>query len=108
MEPQEVIVSARRAAGMTQAELADAVGTTQPAIARLEARGSNPRIHTVERILDATGHDLELSLAPHGSRVDESQIRELLRLTPSERLAAFTVSYRKMRDLLERVRRPTQ
>ena len=98
-------MAARRAAGMTQAELAEAVGTTQPAVARLEARGSNPTIGTAERILNATGHNLELSLAPHGSRVDESQIRELLRLTPSERLAAFTASYRKMRDLLGQVHR---
>lgn len=50
----------RDAAGVTQAELARRIGSTQPAVARLEAGGVAPTIETLERIAEAL--DLELAV----------------------------------------------
>ena len=48
------IVEAREKAGLTQAQLADRIGTKQPAIARLEAGDDlNPRLQTIEKIVAA-------------------------------------------------------
>lgn len=49
---------ARRRAGMTQHDLARAVGMPQPSIARIEAGNVLPRTATLLAILDATGHEL--------------------------------------------------
>jgi DNA-binding XRE family transcriptional regulator len=59
-------VSSRRAAlGMSQRELAELVGTTQSAIARLEAGGRPPRIDTLLRIAAALDCELAVELRPH-------------------------------------------
>ena len=44
------MVAARQARGWTQAQLAEAVGTTQSAIARLEGGDQDPRLSTVGSI----------------------------------------------------------
>lgn len=106
MSPAALIADARRSAGLTQAQLAERIGVTQPVIARLEAPGSNPRMQTVERLLRATGRRLEWRVAPAGpAAVDESQIAERLRLSPAQRLAAFTASQRNLSALRGKARR---
>ncbi len=49
---------ARKRAGMTQMELAAAVGMPQPSIARIERGSVLPRTSTLIAILRATGHEL--------------------------------------------------
>ena len=78
--------SARRRANLTQAQLGERAGHSQAEVARLERAGSNPTAATLERLLRATGHRLELRRL---DAVDETQLRERLALTPAERLAAF-------------------
>ena len=58
--PEELVRAARLGAGLTQAHLAQRLGTTQSAVARLERRGSNPRIDTIARALEACGRRLDL------------------------------------------------
>jgi transcriptional regulator with XRE-family HTH domain len=96
----EAIRNARVRAGLTQRELAERVGTTQSAIARLEASGSNPTVATLERVLDATDHRLVLASARKGPGVDETLIREQLRLLPRERLRSFESTNRETRRLM--------
>ncbi|MEI6306208.1 MAG: helix-turn-helix transcriptional regulator [Deltaproteobacteria bacterium] len=57
-------LKARAAAGFTQAEVAERIGTTQSAIARLESgRGKHsPSIATLEKYAHALGCRLELRL----------------------------------------------
>ncbi len=57
-------LKARAAAGITQAELAERIGTTQSAIARLESgRGSHsPSLSTLQKYARALGCRLELKL----------------------------------------------
>lgn len=63
------LIRARRAANLTQAELAARMGTTQAAIARLEAGGRQPSTRTLRRFAEATGHRLRIQFVPNaGSR----------------------------------------
>lgn len=62
-------VAARRTElGLSQAQLAHLVGTTQSAIARLERGGRPPRIDTLLRISEALDCDLHVELRPRGGR----------------------------------------
>jgi transcriptional regulator with XRE-family HTH domain len=66
-------VAERRAArGLSQRDLAQLVGTTQSAIARLESGGRPPRIDTLLRIADALECDLHVELVPRESRSGET------------------------------------
>jgi transcriptional regulator with XRE-family HTH domain len=90
MSPSVLIREARREAKLTQTELAERAGTTQSTIARLERGGGNPTFETLERVLHAAGHRLELSAVHQGlTTVDESLIRQQLALSPAERLRAL-------------------
>jgi transcriptional regulator with XRE-family HTH domain len=58
------VAEQRRARGLSQQELADLCGTTQSAIARLEAGGRPPRIDTLLRIANALDCELDVRLRP--------------------------------------------
>lgn len=102
MSPSTLVREARRAAGLTQAQLAERMGTTQPVVARLERGGANPTVTTLERALHAAGHRLELTAADHGLRtVDESLIRQQLALSPADRIRALDAQAATARVLLD-------
>jgi len=87
MSTSTLIRDARKRAGLTQAELAERAGVTQSVIARLERGGGNPTFLTLERVLHAAGHRLELSAVHQGLRtVDETLIAQQLALSPAERI----------------------
>ena len=92
MDSATLIREARQAAGLTQAQLAERLGTKQPEIARLEAAGANPRLATLGRVVAATGHSLALGLEP-AAGIDETLIAASLRDSPSERLRQFESFY---------------
>jgi predicted transcriptional regulator len=58
------VAERRMAKGLSQRELAELVGTTQSAIARLERGGRPPRIDTLLRIADALDCELVVELEP--------------------------------------------
>jgi len=58
------VAERRQDKGFSQRELAELVGTTQSAIARLERGGRPPRIDTLLRIADALDCDLVVDLKP--------------------------------------------
>lgn len=58
----EALVRARMEAGLTQTEVAERIGTTQSAIARLEGGGISPSLATLRRYAEATGTRLQVSL----------------------------------------------
>lgn len=101
-----LIRTARRDAKLTQAQLAERLGTTQPVVARLERADANPTLATLERALDAAGYRLELRAVRRPRPViDETQIIERLRWTPAERLAAHTASSRNLNALVRKAHR---
>ncbi len=60
----EALVQARAAAKLTQAELAQRLGTTQSAVARLEGGRVSPSFATLSRYAAATGTKLTVGLVP--------------------------------------------
>jgi transcriptional regulator with XRE-family HTH domain len=62
------LLSARRRAGLTQAEVAKRMGTMTPAVARLEGgggrKGHSPSIATLRKYARAVGCSLEIKLRP--------------------------------------------
>jgi transcriptional regulator with XRE-family HTH domain len=106
MTPSTLVREARRSAGLTQAQLAERLGTTQPVIARLERPDANPTFETIQRALHAAGYAIELRATPRPiEQVDESQIAARLRLTPAERLRSFEASHRNLAAMLAVARR---
>lgn len=97
--PGPLIRSARRNAGLSQAALAARLGTTQSAIARLESEGANPRVETLARALAACEQRLELRAAPRRASIDETLVRQKLRLAPGERIQVFERAYSNLRAL---------
>jgi transcriptional regulator with XRE-family HTH domain len=68
MEVTNLIRGARQAAGITQVELADRAGTAQPAVAAYESGGKTPNLATLERLLGACEHDIEVLARPRVRR----------------------------------------
>jgi predicted nucleotidyltransferase/DNA-binding XRE family transcriptional regulator len=54
------VAATRRAAGLTQAELAHRLGTTQAAVARLEGGHRDPTLRTLRKLADALGMKFEI------------------------------------------------
>lgn len=63
-EPSALIRSARRRAGLTQAELARRAGTSQPVISAYERGERAPTYGTLRRLVEATGARLVLDAVP--------------------------------------------
>jgi ribosome-binding protein aMBF1 (putative translation factor) len=57
------LIRARARAGLSQAELAERMGTSQSAIARLESGRTLPSAKTLIRFAKATGSKVELRLS---------------------------------------------
>ncbi len=98
MRPDLLIRDARRAAGLTQAELAARLGISQSAIAKLEREGSNPTVETLDGVLRPTGHRLQL-IAPAWGNIDTSLIRQALTRTPEERIKSVARWHTQLRRL---------
>ena len=64
MEVAGLIRGARSAAGLTQLELAHRARTAQPAVAAYESGARTPTILTLERLLQACEHDVEVLALP--------------------------------------------
>ncbi len=58
------VAKARRRAGLSQAELARRMKTTQSTVARLESGRGRPSTRTLTRFAKATGHRLKISFEP--------------------------------------------
>lgn len=57
-----VLIGARARAGLTQAQLAERMGTSQSAVARLESGKRLPSTRTLEKLAAATGSKLRIVL----------------------------------------------
>jgi len=68
----EEVLKARAAAGLTQAEVAERIGTTQSAIARLESPSGrhSPSMETLQKYARALGCRVEIRFVP-----DEGKMR---------------------------------
>lgn len=95
---------ARSRAGLTQRALATKTGIPQETIARIERGRVDPRVGTLDRLLEGCGYGLEVE--PRlGIGIDRTQIDALLDLTPSERLELAVDNDRHFVDLRRSIRR---
>lgn len=62
------MVEARHAAGLTQAQVADRMGTTQSVVARLEAARHLPTLDLATRYAEAVGRRIRIDLVPTEAR----------------------------------------
>ena len=85
MTAKRLLRAARRRAGVSQRALGEAAGIPQSTVARIELGTLSPRIDTLERLLNAAGQSLTTERRL-GVGIDRTQIRELLRLSPEQRL----------------------
>ena len=69
MELIAKLVETRKAKGFTQAQLAEAAGLRQPAVARLERMKATPQIDTLFRLLIPLGY--KLAIVPRDEAEDE-------------------------------------
>lgn len=71
------VLKARAEAGLTQAEVAARVGTTQSAIARLESAEPkhSPSIATLQKYAKALGYKVEIRLVKNERRGRTAQLR---------------------------------
>ena len=76
-EFRELVYRLRTEAGLTQAELAGRMGTTQSAIARMEAGGTRPTLETLEKLAGAVGQELVVGVGEHLS--ENRSIAKLVR-----------------------------
>lgn len=58
------LIEARSRAGLTQAEVAVRMGTSQSTIARLESGAAKPSLSTLRRYAKATGTTVRIKLEP--------------------------------------------
>jgi len=64
-EFRELVYRLRTEAGFTQAGLAERMGTTQSAIARMEGGGTQPTLDTLEKLAVAVGQELVVGVGEH-------------------------------------------
>ncbi len=62
VESGSVLREARRRAGLTQVELASRAGVTQSVVSAYESGSRQPSVPTLERLIAATGFELDLRL----------------------------------------------
>jgi hypothetical protein len=86
MNGRSIVKEARRRAGITQEELAARVGTTQSAIARLEAGVTSPALARVDALVRACGFSLTIELDGAVDPDEWARARRNLALTPDRRL----------------------
>ncbi len=88
-----LIAEARKRAGLTQAELAERLGTHQSVVARWETHRTNPDFAVVQRAVRAAGFELSMSMVRTDDH-DLTLIRRELRLTPQQRLSSLVRAVR--------------
>jgi HTH-type transcriptional regulator / antitoxin HipB len=67
-ELAEAVRSRREELGLSQRQLAERAGMTQPGVARFEAGGTTPTIPVLERLARALGLQLTVALGPDERR----------------------------------------
>jgi len=106
-----VLTDARRRRVVSQRDLAEAAGTSQSVVGRIEAGLASPSVDTLARLVHAAGFELKLSIEPapvvdpvieaYKPGIDQTLLIENLRRSMDARLSAnaevlyFTDEFRR-------------
>lgn len=92
----EAVREARARGSLSQRELANAAGTSQSVVGRIEAGLASPSVDTLSRLVRAAGFDLRLELEPrrvvdpvieaYKAGIDQTLLIENLRCSVDKRL----------------------
>ena len=72
----ESLIGARLSADLTQAQVAERMGITQSAVARLESGMASPSFTTLRRFAEATGTKVRVSFLRMESSVEDERANE--------------------------------
>jgi transcriptional regulator with XRE-family HTH domain len=89
MPVANIVREARRRSGLSQAELAERAGVPKSTVGRIESGARVPSTDMVERLVQAAGWNLSVSLLEPDPGTD-SMFERTLRRTPAERLSDAT------------------
>jgi len=89
MSIASIVREARRRAGLTQAALAEKAGVPKSTVGRIESGARTPSVELVERLVEAAGFEVTVSLSEPDPGTD-SMFERTLRRTPAQRLADAT------------------
>lgn len=89
------IRDARLSAGLTQAQLARAIETTERNVIRWENGQNQPRVASLSAIAQATGHDIDFFLTASGE-ADEEEEAALSGLTREEAAVLDRLSFEQV------------
>ena len=64
MEPASLIKAVRRRRGLTQAQLAEQAGTSQPVVSAYEHGRRDPTYRTLRKLVEAAGEQLVVDASP--------------------------------------------
>jgi len=95
---------ARRASGLSQRALALRSKVPQPTIAAIESGHRDPRFRTLMALIEGCGHEIA-AIPRTGDGIDRSQVRQMLRLTPEQRLRAAGDNARALQRFMGKARR---
>ncbi len=70
----QLIIDMRKAAKLTQQELADRAGIKQPQLARIETGGQLPRLDTLASLAKEAGYTVEVHLIPQSQSEENTEI----------------------------------
>ena len=94
----DLLITARRQSGLTQAQMAKIAKTTQSAIAAYEAGRREPTVPVLQRMLEATGHNLLIAFEADENVYRIAELARDIRETPSKN------SQRRLRLVFEFLR----
>ena len=80
----DLLITARRQSGLTQAQMAKIAKTTQSAIAAYEAGRREPTVPVLQRMLEATGHNLLIAFEADENVYRIADLARDIRETPSK------------------------
>lgn len=99
-----LVWGARRAAGLSQRALALRSKVPQPTIAAIESGRRDPRFETLLSLIESCGQELAAIPRP-GEGIDRTQIQQMLRLTPAQRLQIAGANARALQRFLGTARK---
>jgi transcriptional regulator with XRE-family HTH domain len=94
----DLLITARRQSGLTQAQMAKIAKTTQSAIAAYEAGRREPTVPVLQRMLEATGHNLLIAFEADENIYRIADLARDIRETPPKN------SQRRLRLVFEFLR----
>ncbi|MFM8723462.1 MAG: helix-turn-helix domain-containing protein [Acidimicrobiaceae bacterium] len=80
----DLLIAARKQSGLTQAQMARIAKTTQSAIAAYEAGRREPTVPVLQRMLEATGHNLVIAFEADENVYRIADLARDIRRTPAK------------------------